>query len=96
VEQMAGLVRNAHRGPYFKWLVAHRLAELAQATRDHLGAGREPQPPDIQAYFDAGLERPPVRRPGRRIFSRSPAAPLDNVDLQRVVEYLESQMEMRE
>jgi cell division protein FtsW (lipid II flippase) len=96
VEQMAGFVHNAHRGPYFRWLVARRLAELVGATRQHLGTGRDVAPPEIQAYLDAGLDRPPIGRGRRRVFFRAPATPLDGVDLERVVEYLESQMEMRE
>jgi hypothetical protein len=108
VGKMARQIRAARRGVYTKWLVACRLGGLARAmlAQRERGAG-EAAPPDqlqgrdwhppteVQAYLEAGLGRPSIsgRRPGA--FFRSPPTPLD-MDLNQVVDYLESQMEMRE
>jgi MFS superfamily sulfate permease-like transporter len=105
VEQAAALVRGARRGPYFRWLVARRLGELAHAalmppddaalpSAGLRRAGWTP-PPAILAFLEAGLDRPPLGRMSRTRFRAGPT-PLDAADVDQVVEYLESQMEMRE
>jgi len=108
IGRLAEHIHNTRRGVYFKWLVAHRLAELEQAVVIQSGdlrpeglrgmkaegnAGQRAV--DIQAYTEAGLDRPPKSHPRRRFLSRRPPSPLD-LDPGLVVEYLESQMEPRE
>ena len=121
IGELAQYLHNTRRGLYFKWLIAHRLGELAQAIDAGPMAGLSVDPAhsiprgtpkagepgskgdersgnqaiaDIQAYMEAGLDRPPVGHQRRRLFSRRPPTPLD-LDPSRVVEYLESQMETK-
>jgi hypothetical protein len=107
IGRLAQYSSNARRGLYFRWLLAHRLAELAQAI-SFQGSGVEVERPwrmeasgtenqraaDIQAYMEAGLSRPPIGHARRRFFSRRPPSPLD-LDSGLVVDYLESQMETK-
>ena len=107
IRRLAEYLHNTRRGLYFKWLVAHRLGELAQAILIQRGTSNTEGPRrmgaegnggqgavDIQAYMQAGLDRPPMSRPRRKFLSRRPPSPLD-LDPTRVVEYLESQMETK-
>jgi hypothetical protein len=64
-------VAMARQGEYFRWRLAHDLAELAlqyTAYRDHRGLAKYDRgefietlnaPADVQAYFQAGLKAPP-------------------------------------
>jgi len=64
-------VRTAEQGEYFRWRLAHDLAELAlqyTAYRDHRGLAKYDRgeyietlnaPPDVLAYLQAGLKAPP-------------------------------------
>ena len=49
IGKLAQYIHNTRRGPYFKWLVAHRLGELAQAIAIQRGA--------LQAEEDAQSEQ---------------------------------------
>lgn len=97
VERLAHYIRNAKRGPYFKWLIAHRLSDLAQAAGIPRGSGAGGDPgltsPQIQAYLQAGMDRPPLDTRRWGFLSRRPPSPLD-LDPSQVVEYLASQMEI--
>lgn len=102
-------IHNTRRGLYFKWLVAHRLGELAQAI--HVQRGTPPAegntrgsrmegrgwgaqcPVEIQAYLEAGLARAPLAHSPRRFLSRRPPTPLD-LDPSLVVEYLSHESQM--
>jgi len=111
VGKLAQHIHNTRRGPYFKWLVAHRLAELAQAILiqrntlraehnaqgDRLkGGGWDAQyPAHIRAYLEAGLDRAPMARPRRRLRSRGSPTSLD-LDPSRVVEYLSPEVDPHE
>ena len=106
VEKMARQMRIARRDVYGKWLVARRLGGLAQAMLTQRGAGEAiPRdrlqgpdwhpPTEVQAYLEAGLDRPRIGRWTQGAFFRSPPTPLD-MDPKRAIDYLESQMEMRE
>jgi len=100
IGELAWYIHNTRRGPYFKWLVAHRLAELAQAIvifaegsskgdpRDLRQRGKvQAEPAAVQAYLEAGLGHPPVSQPRLRFLSRRPPTSLD-LDPGRAVEYL--------
>jgi len=64
-------VHTAKQGEYFRWRLAHDLAELAlqyTAYRDHRGLAKYDRgeyietlnaPPDVLAYLQAGLKAPP-------------------------------------
>jgi hypothetical protein len=64
-------VHTAKQGEYFRWRLAHDLAELAlqyTAYRDHRGLAKYDRseyietlnmPPDVAAYLQAGLKPPP-------------------------------------
>jgi hypothetical protein len=108
IGELAWYIHNTRRGLYFKWLVAHRLSELAQAivTSDQGPTSPEEalrdlrqrsalqaEPAAIQAYLQAGLCRPPLSQPRLRFLSRRPTT-LD-LDPTPVIEYLQSQMETK-
>jgi hypothetical protein len=103
-------VRTAGQGEYFRWRLAHDLAELAlqfTAYRDHRGLAKYDRgeyietlnaPPDVLAYFQAGLKAPPwqpvdrlsrVTRFWRPIKDDSPLA----LDPSKAVQFLEGQVE---
>jgi hypothetical protein len=90
IRKLAHHLHNTRRGPYFKWLVAHRLGELAQAVPVQRGTSKAMGPRGmgaegnegqravgIQAYMEASLDRPPMGHPRRRFLSRRPPTPLD-------------------
>jgi len=106
IGRLARYIHNTRRGPYFKWLVAHRLGELAQAILIERGTLRAEEnaqgdqttgrgwdaqcPAEIQAYLEAGLGRAPVTHPRKRLLARRLPTPLD-LDPSRVVAYLSSE-----
>lgn len=96
IEKLARHIHNTRRGTYFKWLIAHRLGELAQSVAWQQGGGatgdQRAIPPQVQAYLEAGMDRPPMDRGRWRFRRRRPPTPLD-LDPSQVVEYLDSQME---
>ncbi len=96
IEKLAGHIHNTKRGIYFKWLIAHRLGELEQAVVLHRGGGtngaRKLMPPQVQAYLEAGMDRPPLDR-GRWGFRRRRTPTPLGLDPSQVVEYLASEME---
>ena len=105
VETVAWHLLRTKHGTYFKWLVAHRLAELARMIliqREGEGAfpngtlkGRDWNPPEyVKTYLESGLNRSFADYPRRGRFSRLPQTPFD-IDIVQVVEYLESQMETK-
>lgn len=104
VERLARDLRRTNRGAYFRWVVARELGEVARTILTQRGGDLGPRsrlrgkgwqpPPEIQAYLEAGLDRPPLALARRGPFSRLPSSALD-ADLEQVVAYLESQMETR-
>jgi hypothetical protein len=103
----------ATKGSYFRWRLAHDLAELClslQAYHDRRGLARYNRreyieelaaPPQVQAYFRAGLASQPMENP--TLFSRltrwwrSNASDLPvDLDPQIAVSYLEDQLESRD
>lgn len=97
------------RGDYFRWCVARDLGQLGLellAYRARISPGQRDvrreiekleAPPEIQAFFQAGLLLPSYRRasllsrlvPWRR--PNEPVSPLD-LDPERVVQFLETQV----
>ncbi len=107
VESLARDLQNLERGPYFQWVVANRLGELAQsilALREQNTEFRPRSmrrgfqnsewrvPLDIQAYLEAGLDRSLSQPSRRRLFLRKPEPPFA-INLNQVIEFLENQME---
>jgi hypothetical protein len=105
IKTLAANIRGVNGGPYFKWVVAHQLGRLARGIliqregEDVIPKrklkGRDWEPPvEIQAYLESGLDRSFFETPRKGLFSRPSPTPLD-VDMEQVIEYLESQMEMK-
>ncbi|MBN1667818.1 MAG: hypothetical protein JW862_12045 [Anaerolineales bacterium] len=107
VEQLAYHLERVGQGNYFKWFVAHRLGELAReilkrrtvndVPPQHDLAGPEwSPPPAVQRYLETGLHTSFIQLPRRRFwFWKRPAkTPLD-IQIDPVIDYLESQMEMK-
>jgi hypothetical protein len=95
VEALAVWITNARRGNYFKWQLANRFGRIARGLNDASGrAGREPSADEaIEKYLDAGMNYSFVDfLAPRSRFQRPPRTPLD-LDIRRVADYLESQME---
>ncbi len=95
VEALAVWIKNARRGNYFKWQLANRFGRIARGLNEASGrAGREPSADEaIEKYLDAGMNYSFVDFLGpRNRFERPPRTPLD-LDVRRVADYLESQME---
>lgn len=103
IQNFAWWLTQRRRGTYFKWRVANRLGALArdlliQRGEDLAGppftlAGRgwDP-PPEVGAYLESGLNRSFAEFPRRGWLSRPPVTPFD-MEIDPVVEYLESQLE---
>lgn len=106
VETLTDSIQRTYKGTYFlKWLVAHRLGELAhailiqregeEALQKRRLAGRDWQPQEtVQAYLEAGLSRSYEKPRARKWLLRKDKTPLE-IDIQQVIEYLESQLETR-
>jgi len=88
---------------YFKWQVARSLSEIAldlQALRTHFNSrtlnfnGSEVDP-DVQRYLVAGLNSSFSDYPMPGLFQSRPQTPFD-LELDAVLNYLESQTEMEQ
>ena len=103
VKELAGILTRESRGVYFKWQVARTLSELAldlQQLRTHdparqLDIHNETIPPDVHRYLDAGLNTSFSDYPVAGPFQSVQKTPFD-ADLEPVLAYLESQMEMED
>jgi hypothetical protein len=104
VEGLAISIQRAHKGVYFKWLVANRLGKLAYQIllqRENgrprsvfaplLGKDWEPRK-ELQQYLETGLHGSFADFPQTGALSRSQQTPLD-MNVTEAVEFLESQVE---
>ena len=103
VEALAVWLRKAEGGIYFKWLIAHRLGQLAyqillqrESGRPRsvfaplLGTDWEPTR-ELQGYLETGLHGSFADFPNvKRLFGTPQPTPLD-LDVAEAVEFLESQ-----
>jgi hypothetical protein len=86
-------LRRSRRSTYFRWQLAHRLANVSRKLIELGGRGSDAGPPNarVEAYMAAGMNNsfvdfPPPRHP----LARPRVTPLD-ADPGEVVDYLESQ-----
>lgn len=105
VENLAGWVGKAPKGIYYKWLLANRLGRIAreillmhsgnhqQRTLEAVeGSGWDP-PQEVRGYLETGLNGSFADFPQPRFrWLRSEPTPLD-ADVQKVIDYLESELE---
>jgi hypothetical protein len=104
VEDLAEELVKMRRGTYYKWHIANRLGRLARDFLIHRGdradtkdlsplAGRDWQPSKpVDAYLDTGLRGSFADFPNQPWrFRRPEPTPLD-IDVDEVVEFLESQI----
>lgn len=103
VEALAVWLRKAEGGIYFKWLIAHRLGQLAYQILLQRESGRprsvfapllgmdwEPTK-ELQSYLETGLHGSFADFPNvKRLFGTPQATPLD-LDVAEAVEFLELQ-----
>jgi membrane protein implicated in regulation of membrane protease activity len=104
VEILAGMIENRRKGVYFKWTLAHLMGEVAAyllssqdrriSSKPLRGRGWNP-PAKIDAYLDAGLNKSFADYPRAGFFSSAPKTPFD-IELEPVVEFLESEMEIED
>lgn len=105
VENLAGWVEKSPKGIYYKWLLANRLGRIARdilamrsgdtlkRTLDPVeGSGWDP-PEGIQKYLETGLNGSFADFPQPRFRWLRPApTPLD-VEVQKVIDHLETELE---
>jgi predicted secreted protein len=107
MEILSGWITKAGKGNYYRWMIANRLAKLwgeisgHMENRSRLAHSVGPnsidrQPPEaVQRYLKAGLSESFVDYPLPPFpFMRKQVTPFD-LDVNEVVEFLESQMEER-
>jgi len=105
VESLAGWLRRAEQGIYFKWLVANRLGKLAYQILLHRESGRprsvfapligtdwEPTK-ELQNYLETGLHGSFVTFSNVKRSSGSRQKTHLDLDVAKVIEFLESQVE---
>ena len=97
VEALAVWIHKARKGSYFKWQLANRLGRIARRLNELTGqqAKTSSNKEGVEKYLDAGLNNSFVdfATPKNR-FRHSRPTPLE-LDPKEVVDYLESQMELR-
>ena len=103
VANAARHIARSDEGIYYKWLIANRLGKLARSIFARnagnesagitvlQGSGHQPTS-EIVAYLMSGLTQTFADYPRRNWLGRLPITPLD-VEIERVIEYLESKME---
>jgi hypothetical protein len=107
VEELASWLKKSERGVYFKWLVANRLGKVANQILANRSTGKQRSffdllmgpdwTPDshVQSYLESGLHGSFADYPHKgRIFSPPIQSPIDH-DVSEVVQYLESQTEIK-
>jgi hypothetical protein len=96
VEALAIWLARTNKGNYFKWQIANRLGLIARGLRvtSEWRSRSLSNNADTEKYLEAGLNTSFIDypRPTNR-FQRPAPTPLD-LDPEKVVEYLELQMEM--
>lgn len=103
LETTANQISRTGKGVYYKWLIANRMGKLARSilslrdgqfnVQNNSLTGQDWNPPaEVEAYLESGLTRTFADFPRQRRFSRPTETPFD-IDLDRVISYLESQME---
>ena len=105
IESLASALHKAQAGIYFKWLVANRLGKLAYQILQQkdsgnnrsmflplMGEGWDPEP-ELQRYFEKGLNGSFTDFPTRRFqyFSPPPPTVLD-YEVEKAVDYLEAKL----
>jgi hypothetical protein len=107
LEILAGWITKAMKGNYYKWRIANRLAKLwgeisghvenrSRLTHSEGSNSIDRQPPEaVQRYLKAGMGESFVDYPLPSLpFMRKQVTPFD-LDVNEVVEFLESLMEER-
>ena len=101
LENLANLIAQAEHDHYFKWRLAQHLQKLSldviayhtgqsvDTIRQQFKQGTADVPPELQAYFKAGLQPLGSISPSQNRLSRRPSpSPLD-LDPAEVVKFLE-------
>jgi hypothetical protein len=105
VEQFTEYLNRSERSNYFKWVIANHLANLDLKIRrqysgnierenQHISGMKGDGTPLLEKYFSAGLNTSFMAyQKKRKLLSRKNGSPLD-IELEEVINFLESQMEM--
>jgi hypothetical protein len=98
VEAITRRIEQGGRGTYFKWQIASLLGKIHLMNQVFASRGRSSRvpypPPEVQSYLDAGVNTSYVDYVPPGVFQKGTHTPLD-INLERVVEYLEEQMEIK-
>jgi hypothetical protein len=104
VEELANHIQRTQKSTYFKWMMANKLAKLAVNILSHQNANNGDEhrdfstviwdpPQETKKYLETGLNSSFMEyHPKRRFFKRKRETPFD-VDLNTIIDYLESEME---
>jgi len=105
VQTLAGWLNKSGSGIYFKWLIANRLGKLAYQILLQRGnekprsvfeplTGPDWRPTsDLQNYLQSGLQRSFADFPNPRKFFAPPAKTALDLDINKAVDFLESQID---
>jgi energy-coupling factor transporter transmembrane protein EcfT len=95
VEALTLWIHKARKGNYFKWQLANRLGRISRRINELSGQRASPGGEAVEKYLDAGLNHSFVDFPTSRNRFQPPVATALDLDPKDVVDYLESQLELR-
>jgi len=108
VETLAESIGRTQKSSYFKWLLANRLASLTlnmmqssnEEGPDHNGKNQRDfshlnwdPPPDVKGYLEAGINSSSMGYRKKGWFSRQKTNKYFDTDLDKVIEYIEAQID---
>ena len=104
VEALSTALNKPSRGVYYKWMIANRLGKLTREMLEQREGrvrkgylqlrGSDLQPPaDVASYLESGLNGSFADYPNSHWWRTPEPTPLD-LDPQKVIDYLESEMEI--
>jgi hypothetical protein len=95
VEARMRWIEEKKRGIYFKWQMANLLGNVYQSIQNLSSNETTAPSQEVQDFFDAGLNTTYADYPVPGLFEKKPPTPFD-IPLERVVEFIEEQMEIRD
>lgn len=93
LESLADWLHRSQRGNYFKWRIANRLGKVAREMNPSTSYSEENSPGEVQRYLDAGLKESFMDYPLRSSFKKKRKTNPIDLDVDKVVSFLESQLE---
>jgi hypothetical protein len=106
VEQFAEYLNRSERSNYFKWVIANHLAKLNLKIRHQYNGNPERENKEnsemveddktpVEKYFSAGLNNSFMEYHKKKKFYKSKNGSPFDIELDEVIHYLESQLEIK-